>query len=233
VPITELPPDVSHKVCLKCGLVYPKHRLLKYRYLPPGLHREVTRYVCRECFARMPAAERRQVVVPAGRRKSSRAAVVNPAAVAGQARLREVKGGEPAGDPGGPPRGPERRSPAVERGVYYRACPDAARGGQTVDNPYRVVEKNAAETVATVEGEPGDALRFATITLANLQAFVVKLAEIATPETEIDLYLDWLTIIGRPVSGDGKKMVFVAGMIVEETPDDPDGNPAAERGTTK
>ena len=95
VPITELPPDVSHKVCLKCGLVYPKHRLLKYRYLPPGLHREVTRYVCRECFARMPAAERRQVVVPAGRRKSSRAAVVNPAAVAGQARLREVKGGSP------------------------------------------------------------------------------------------------------------------------------------------
>ena len=94
-PITELPPDVSHKVCLKCGLVYPKHRLLKYRYLPPGLHREVTRYVCRECFARMPAAERRQVVVPAGRRKSSRAAVVNPAAVAGQARLREVKGGSP------------------------------------------------------------------------------------------------------------------------------------------
>jgi hypothetical protein len=98
---------------------------------------------------------------------------------------------------------------------------------------YRVLDKNAAETVATVEGEPGDALRFATITLANLQAFVVKLAEIATPETEIDLYLDWLTIIGRPVSGDGKKMVFVAGMIVEETPDDPDGNPAAERGTTK
>jgi len=33
--------------------------------------------------------------------------------------------------------------------------------GQTVDNPYLVVEKNAAETVATVEGEPGDALRFA------------------------------------------------------------------------
>lgn len=95
VPITELPPDVSHKVCLKCGLVYPKHRVLKYRYLPPGLHREVTRYVCRECFARMPAAERRQVVVPAPRRKSSRAAVVNPAAVAGQARLREVKGGSP------------------------------------------------------------------------------------------------------------------------------------------
>ena len=39
----------------------------------------------------MPAAERRQVVVPAGRRKSSRAAVVNPAAVAGLARLRETK----------------------------------------------------------------------------------------------------------------------------------------------
>ena len=98
---------------------------------------------------------------------------------------------------------------------------------------YRVVEMNAAETVALVEGEPGDALRFATITLANLQAFVVKLAEIATPETEIDLYLDWLTIIGRPVSGDGQKMVLVDGMIVEETPDDPDGNPAAERGTIK
>jgi len=98
---------------------------------------------------------------------------------------------------------------------------------------YRVLNKNAAETVAMVEGEPGDALRFATITLANLQAFVVKLAEIATPETEIDLYLDWLTIIGRPVSGDGKKMVFVGGIVVEETPDDPDGNPAAERGTTK
>jgi ribosomal protein L40E len=95
VPITELPPDVSHKVCLKCGLVYPKHRLLRYQYIPPALHREVTRYVCRECFARMPAAERRQVVVPAGRRKSSRAAVVNPAAVAGLARLREVKGGSP------------------------------------------------------------------------------------------------------------------------------------------
>ena len=94
-PITELPPDVSHKVCLKCGLVYQKHRVLKYRYIPPGLHREVTRYVCRDCFARMPAAERRQVVVPAPRRKSSRAAVVNPAAVAGQARLREVKGGSP------------------------------------------------------------------------------------------------------------------------------------------
>jgi len=96
---------------------------------------------------------------------------------------------------------------------------------------YRVVEKNAAETVALVEGEPGDALRFATITLANLQAFVVKLAEIATPETEIDLYLDWLTIIGRPVSGDGKKMVFVAGMIVEEVPDDPAGGPGNESGT--
>ena len=95
VPITELPPDVSHKVCLKCGLVYPKHRLLRYQYIPPGLHREVTRYVCRECFARMPAAERRQVVVPAPRRKSSRAAVVNPAAVAGQARLRETKGESP------------------------------------------------------------------------------------------------------------------------------------------
>jgi hypothetical protein len=43
----------------------------------------------------MPAAERRQVVVPAPRRKSSRAAIINPAAVAGQARLREVKGGSP------------------------------------------------------------------------------------------------------------------------------------------
>ncbi|NLE27869.1 MAG: hypothetical protein GX625_21535, partial [Clostridiaceae bacterium] len=51
---------------------------------------------------------------------------------------------------------------------------------------YTVIERNEAETVALVEGEPGDALRFATITLANLQAFVVKLAEIATPETEID-----------------------------------------------
>jgi ribosomal protein L40E len=95
VPITDQKPDAEHKVCLKCGLVYPKHRVLKYRYLPPGLHREVTRYVCRECFARMPAAERRQVVVPAKRRKSSRAAVVNPAAVAGLARLRETKGESP------------------------------------------------------------------------------------------------------------------------------------------
>lgn len=91
VPITDQKPDADHKVCLKCGLVYPKHRVLKYRYIPPGLHREVIRYVCRDCFARMPAAERRQVVVPAPRRKSSRAAVVNPAAVAGQARLRETK----------------------------------------------------------------------------------------------------------------------------------------------
>jgi len=95
IPITDQKPDADHKVCLKCGLVYPKHRVLKYRYLPPGLHREVIRYVCRECFARMPAAERRQVVVPAPRRKSSRAAVVNPAAVAGQARLRETKGESP------------------------------------------------------------------------------------------------------------------------------------------
>ena len=96
---------------------------------------------------------------------------------------------------------------------------------------YTVIERNEAETVALVEGEPGDALRFATITLANLQAFVVKLAEIATPETEIDLYLDGLTIIGRPVSGDGKKMVFVAGMIVEEVPYDPAGGPGNESGT--
>lgn len=95
VPITDQKPDAEHKVCLKCGLVYPKHRVLKYRYLPPGLHREVIRYVCRDCFARMPAAERRQVVVPAKRRKSSRAAVVNPAAVAGLARLRETKGESP------------------------------------------------------------------------------------------------------------------------------------------
>ncbi len=43
----------------------------------------------------MPAAERRQVVVPAKRRKSSQAAVVNPAAVAGRAKLQEVKGGSP------------------------------------------------------------------------------------------------------------------------------------------
>jgi ribosomal protein L40E len=95
IPITDQKPDADHKVCLKCGLVYPKHRVLKYRYLPPGLHREVIRYVCRDCFARMPAAERRQVVVPAPRRKSSRAAVVNPAAVAGHARLRETKGESP------------------------------------------------------------------------------------------------------------------------------------------
>lgn len=95
VPITDQKPDAEHKVCLKCGLVYQKHRVLKYRYIPLGLHREVTRYVCRECFARMPAAERRQVVVPAGRRKSSRAAVVNPAAVAGLARLRKTKGESP------------------------------------------------------------------------------------------------------------------------------------------
>ena len=95
IPITDQKPDADHKVCLKCGLVYPKHRVLKYRYLPPSLHREVTRYVCRECFARMPAAERRQVVVPAKRRKSSQAAVVNPAAVAGRARLRETKGESP------------------------------------------------------------------------------------------------------------------------------------------
>ena len=95
VPITDQKPDAEHKVCLKCGLVYQKHRVLKYRYIPPGLHREVTRYVCRDCSARMPAAERRQVVVPVPRRKSSRAAIINPAAVAGQARLREVKGGSP------------------------------------------------------------------------------------------------------------------------------------------
>ena len=95
IPITDQKPDADHKVCLKCGLVYPKHRVLKYRYLPPGLHREVIRYVCRDCFARMPAAERRQVVVPAPRRKSSRAAIINPAAVAGQARLRETKGESP------------------------------------------------------------------------------------------------------------------------------------------
>ena len=97
VPITDQKPDADHKVCLKCGLVYPKHRVLKYRYLPPGLHREVTRYVCRTCIDQLPVWERRRVVAPARRRRrsSSRASVVNPAAVAGRARIRETKGSRP------------------------------------------------------------------------------------------------------------------------------------------
>lgn len=100
-----------------------------------------------------------------------------------------------------------------------------------MDNPYRVVEKNAAETVALVEGEPGDALRFATVTLGNLQAFVDRLAGIAKPEDEIDLYLDIYTLLGKPASGDGKRMALIQGMIVEEVPDDPAGGPGNESGT--
>jgi len=93
VPITELPPDVSHKVCLKCGLVYPKHRLLRYQYIPPGLHREVTRYVCPDCVSKMTAGERLRVV-PSRRRKLVRgaAAITNPAAMQGRDRIRETKG---------------------------------------------------------------------------------------------------------------------------------------------
>jgi hypothetical protein len=100
-----------------------------------------------------------------------------------------------------------------------------------VDNPYRVVEKNAAETVALVEGEPGDALPIATVTLGNLQAFVDRLAGIAKPEDEIDLYLDFYVILGKPASGDGKRMALIQGMIVEEVPDDPAGGPGNESGT--
>lgn len=96
---------------------------------------------------------------------------------------------------------------------------------------YTVIERNEAETVALVEGEPGDALRFATITLANLQAFVDRLAGIAKPEDEIDLYLDIYTLLGKPASGEGKRMALVQGLIVEEVPDDPAGGPAGESGT--
>ncbi len=96
---------------------------------------------------------------------------------------------------------------------------------------YTVIERNEAETVAVVEGSPDDALPIATVTLGNLQAFVDRLAGIAKPEDEIDLYLDIYTLLGKPASGDGKRMALVQGMIVEEVPDDPAGGPAGESGT--
>lgn len=86
---------------------------------------------------------------------------------------------------------------------------------------YRVLDKNAAETVATVAGTPGDAVRIGTLTLATLQEFVARLAGIARPEDEIDLYLDFHTFFGKPVPGDGATMVLARGRIVEEVPDEP------------
>lgn len=93
VPITKQPPGPDHRVCLKCELVFPKHRLLRYRYIPPGLHREVTRYVCPDCVNKMTAGERLRVV-PSRRRKLVRgaAAITNPAAMQGRERIRETKG---------------------------------------------------------------------------------------------------------------------------------------------
>lgn len=100
-----------------------------------------------------------------------------------------------------------------------------------MDNPYRVLDKNAAGTVATVEGEPGDAVRIGTLTLATLQEFVARLAGIARPEDEIDLYLDYYLFLGMPVVKGGTTMVLVQGLIVEEVPDDPPRGPAGESGT--
>lgn len=93
VSITEQSPDASHKVCLKCGLVYPKHRLQRYQFIPPGLHREITRYVCLDCVKTMSPGELLRIV-PNRRRKLVRgaAAVVNPAAMQGRDRIRETKG---------------------------------------------------------------------------------------------------------------------------------------------
>ena len=93
VPIEDQLPDQTHKACLKCGLVYSKHRLQQYRYIPPGLHREITRYVCPDCVSKMTAGERLRVV-PSRRRKLVRgaAAITNPAAMQGRDRIRETKG---------------------------------------------------------------------------------------------------------------------------------------------
>lgn len=96
---------------------------------------------------------------------------------------------------------------------------------------YTVIERNEAETVAVVEGTPDDALPIATVTLGNLQAFVDRLAGIAKPEDEIDLYLDIYTLLGKPASGEGKRMALVQGLIVEDVPDDPAGTLAGESGT--
>ena len=73
--------------------------------------------------------------------------------------------------------------------------PPSNRGGSQpallTPDGYRVLDTNAAETVATVAGAPGDAVRIGTLTLATLQEFVARLAGIARPEDEIDLYLDY------------------------------------------
>jgi hypothetical protein len=98
VPTTEQPPGPDHKVCLKCGLVYPRHQLLRYRFIPPNLHREITRYVCPDCVSMMSPEDRLQVEA-SQRRKLNRgaAAVVNPAAMQGRDRIRKTKGrGAPA-----------------------------------------------------------------------------------------------------------------------------------------
>jgi hypothetical protein len=86
---------------------------------------------------------------------------------------------------------------------------------------YRVLDKNAAETVATVAGSPRDAVRIGTLTLATLQEFVARLAGIARPEDEIDLYLDYYLFLGMPVVKGGTMMVLAQGRIVEGGPDEP------------
>lgn len=42
---------------------------------------------------------------------------------------------------------------------------------------------------------------------------------------------DFTVILGKPASGDGKRMALIQGMIVEEVPDDPAGGPGNESGT--
>ncbi|MFA5409696.1 MAG: hypothetical protein WC343_13075 [Bacilli bacterium] len=103
--------------------------------------------------------------------------------------------------------------------------PPSNRGGSQpallTPDGYRVLDKNAAETVATVAGTPGDAVRIGTLTLATLQEFVARLAGIARPEDEIDLYLDYYLFLGKPVVKGGTTMVLAQGRIVEGGPDDP------------
>lgn len=89
------------------------------------------------------------------------------------------------------------------------------------DCPYRVLDQNPEHTVALVEGSTGDALRIGTITLQNLQEFVSRLQGLAQPDDEIDLYLDYVTFIGKPVVKDEPRMALVLGRIVE---DDSDGD---------
>lgn len=92
VPISEYPPDGSNKVCLKCGLVFPVHRLKRYRDTHPTLKLDLIRYICMDCINNLHPDDLKRVLKPVTRRKKVyKRKIPNPRALDAAPDLRAAR----------------------------------------------------------------------------------------------------------------------------------------------